>query len=170
MTVDKFPEYDIYYTDPPWEQRMVKFFQTQLNKDTGKLVDNTIDDILIKMAKLSNKNKPVFIEYSIKGTSRVIDIFTKYGHKYHATTQARYDNDRPFHVITFNTDINIPKDIGMKELVMYCVKETKAKVVFDSFAGIGFTCKYVKKMGADYIGYELNPKRYNKMIQEYART
>ena len=58
----------------------------------------------------------------------------------------------------------------MEKLVMHCVSETKAKVVFDCFAGLGFTCKWVKKAGADYIGYELNPVRFNKMIKEYART
>ena len=122
------------------------------------------------MGKLAATNRPAFIEYSIKGTERLIDIFESYGHEHNSTTIARYDGGKPFHIITFNTEIKIPTDIGMEDLVMHCVKETNAKLVFDSFAGIGFTCKWVKKAGADYIGYELNPKRYERMIKEYART
>jgi hypothetical protein len=170
MDVKSFPDYDIYYTDPPWEQRMVKWFETKMRKDTGVEVKNDIVLILEHMSKLADKQKPIFIEYSVKGTEALIDIFETAGHKHHTTVVARYDRGKPHHMIAFNTDIDIPVDLVMENLVMHCVNKTNAKVVFDSFAGIGYTCKWVKKCGADYIGYELNPKRFERLIKEYDRT
>ena len=37
------------------------------------------------------------------------------------------------------------------------------EIVFDPFAGIGFTAKAVKKAGKIYIGSEINPARFKKL-------
>ena len=60
---DSFPDYDIIWCDPPWEQKMVNYFETLMFKSGQIKPQNTIIDILQKLAKLSHKNKPVFIEY-----------------------------------------------------------------------------------------------------------
>lgn len=170
MDVDVFPEYDLFYSDLPWENRMVKFFQTQLRKDTGKEVHNDIDGILNKVAQLADTKKPAFLEYSVKGTERVIEIMEKHGHRHQQTIKGFYNKNKPLHIITFNNNVTIPNGLEGGTLIKKCINSINPKVVFDAFAGIGFTCRWVKETGADYIGYELNPKRFKRMIEEYART
>ena len=170
MDVKSFPEYDMLYSDLPWEDRMVKWFETQLRKDTGKEVKNTINGILTQVAKLADTNKPVFLEYSVKGTERVIDIMEKNGHRHQQTIKGFYNKNKPLHIITFNNNVTIPNGLEGGTLIKKCINSINQKVVFDCFAGIGFTCKWVKQTGADYIGYELNPKRFEKMIKVYDRT
>lgn len=170
MDVKSFPEYDLFYSDLPWEDRMVKWFQTQLRKDTGLEVDNNINGILSQVAKLADKNKPAFLEYSVKGTERVIDIMQQYGHRHQQTIKGFYNKNKPLHIITFNNNVTIPDGLAGGELIKKCINSINPKVVFDAFAGIGFTCKWVKETGADYIGYELNPERFKRLIKEYDRT
>ena len=165
IKVNLFPEYDILYCDPPWEDRMVKFFQTQLKKDTGLIVENDIDVILNKLAFLANCNKPAFVEYSILGTDRVISHFQNNGHKHIETILGHQKNGLPYNIISFNTSFKLPENPKGFNSVSYVVKGLKPNVVFDPFAGIGKTAEAVYKSGASYIGYELNPKRYEKLMK-----
>jgi hypothetical protein len=32
---DVLPQYDLIWTDPPWQDRMVNWFQNKMEKDTG---------------------------------------------------------------------------------------------------------------------------------------
>ncbi len=156
-----FPEYDVLYCDPPWEDRMVKFFQTQTKKQAGVIVDNNINDIITSLAKLSNTKKPVYIEYSIKGSDFVINTMTKYGHTFKQKQELIQSNNKPYVIMSFNTDLVIPKNLKGIEIIKYVIK--KNQLIFDPFAGIGFTARVVLELGAKYIGYELNPKRFERL-------
>ena len=35
MDWNEFPAYDMIWCDPPWEQRMVKYFETVMKRDSG---------------------------------------------------------------------------------------------------------------------------------------
>jgi hypothetical protein len=162
MDWDEFPHYDIVWTDPPWEERMVKWFQGKCKKETGLEVNHTIREIIGHLAKLSNPTKPVVIEYGIKGYDLVIEIMEAFGHK-HISTNKRVSAMCPVYVVmVFNSDLKIP-ELKDPYLITEFFKENDFKTAFDPFAGIGATAKAVMKSGAYYIGSELNPKRYERL-------
>jgi hypothetical protein len=163
MDWDEFPKTDMVWTDPPWENRMVKFFQTMNRKQTGAVVEHNLDDILNQLARLSPVSKPVFIEYSTKGIEKVLEIMKRHGHKHNRITIARYAQDRPYAVLSFNCHIKIPEGLYGIGSIQYVLRELKPKSVFDPFAGIGVLCKAVRDMGIEYIGSEFNEARFNRL-------
>lgn len=165
MHLNKCPDYDIIYCDPPWEERMVKYFETIMEKSGHKKPNNTISEILYKLGELADTNKPLFIEYSVKNHERVIKIMESFGHKFNKVFESIYDGNRPYVIISFNTSILIENGLKDQLSLKRILEKTKAKTVFDMFAGIGVICKIVEDYGCEYIGYELNPERFKKLIK-----
>jgi len=163
MDWTEFPAYDMIWCDPPWEQRMVKYFETVMKRDSGVEASNTITKILEKLASLSSTDKLIVIEYSIKGHEYVLEIMEKFGHKFISKHIRTYDK-RPFLVLVFNREIEMYKTQNEAELITKTLyKLDDIEIVFDPFAGIGFTAKAVKKAGKIYIGSEINPARFKKL-------
>lgn len=158
----EFPNYDILYTDPPWEQRMVRFFETQMFKQTGVKKENSIENILTCLARLTHK-KPAFIEYSIKGHELVIEIMEQYGHTFNYKQQLLQTNNKPYIVMVFNSNVIIPEGMNGEKVIHYVVSQFDKPLVFDPFAGIGFTAKHVFSSGGKYIGYEINKNRFDRL-------
>lgn len=163
IKTESFPKYDILYCDPPWEQRMVKYFQTIMKKQSGAVADNDINDILITLAQNSHANKPAFIEYSEKGTDRVIDKMEKFGHQHTKTVRLLQENGKPYNLIIFNVSIEISSQLKGFDVIREVIRHIKPNIVFDPFAGIGQTANAVLKCGCVYIGHEINPARYKRL-------
>lgn len=159
-----FPTYDMIWCDPPWEQSMVKMFQTIMKKDVGKTVDHTIDEILHHLGKLADPNKPMVIEYCIKGMDRVPRVMKSHGHTLIGEYMRTQGSGRPFVIFVFNGEVPIAESKGLK-IVSDSLSQVKPCTVFDPFAGIGQTAKHARKAGHTYIGSELNPKRYLKLCK-----
>jgi DNA modification methylase len=66
--------------------------------------------------------------------------------------------------MSFNASVGIPDSKGLK-ITKEIINRIGSPVVFDPFAGIGKTKKAVESAGGVYIGYEINPARYNRMIK-----
>lgn len=164
MDVDAFPYYDALICDPPWEDRMVRFFETQLKKMTGIEKHNQIDLILDQLGTLSDPQKPLLVFYSLKGTDRVIERLQRKGHTHFATHELLQSNDKPYHLIVFNCEFNILRHVKGFDAIPIIINALKPKVVFDPFAGIGKSAEAVYKAGAKYIGYEINPVRYARLL------
>ena len=161
---DSFPDYDIICCDPPWEQKMVNYFETLMFKSGQIKPQNTIIDILQKLAKLSHKNKPVFIEYSIKGYKKVIDTMVNEGHLFYSCVESLQENGKPYCILVLNS-IDFEPD-GTKQgfnIIDFTCDNFKFKTVFDPFAGIGKTAKRFIKNNKTYIGSEINTQRLNKL-------
>lgn len=162
MDWNEFPLYDIVWTDPPWEDRMVKWFQGKMKKETGLEVQNTLTQIITKLATLSKTDKPIVIEYSIKGHEYIVDVMQSKGHVLKSKNVRLQSMGREFILLVFNADIEIPNQKGFAIIEEFFTKN-KYGIVFDPFAGIGATAKSVLKTGTNYIGSELNPARYNRL-------
>lgn len=172
MDVNEFPDYDILYCDPPWEQRMVKWFETKMSKDVGYKPENTINGILTKLAQLASTDKPTYIEYGTKGINRVIQAMEAEGHTLVGVSKVKQSNYNDFVIISFNNAAHVPENLVGFDIVKWVMEHEISDVVFDPFAGIGATAKVVLESGKKYIGYELNPKRFEKLeavTQNYAR-
>lgn len=161
----EFPAYDMIWTDPPWCNGMVKFFQTQLKKDTGEIIEHTIEDIITQLAILSDKTKPVIIEYSEKGSDYVVKTMELNGHKFISKNVCMQSMGRAFVILVFNVEIDICKTEKGANIITETLIGLNYNTIFDPFAGVGFTAKAVLKAGKNYIGSELNPKRYSKLIK-----
>ena len=164
MDWEKFPEYDVIWCDPPWEQKMVKFFETMMLKNGQQKPQNTIENIISKLADLSIKDKPIFIEYSVKGFELIIELMTLKGHRFCEKVCSFQENGNPYLILVFNSEEYSPD--GTKkgfEIINQTCKDLSFKVVFDPFAGIGKTAKAFVKNGKTYIGSEINKERFNKL-------
>ena len=148
---------------------MIRYFNSKALKEANLTPrECKIQDIIGALARLSHKNRPIFIEYSLKGSDKVIDIMTSNGHTYLETTHHSYymgGKERPHVLISFNTDKVIEYSLDDKTLIKYVMGLMKPNVVFDPFSGIGFTGKQVNSCGIEYIGYEFNPERHKKMLK-----
>lgn len=164
MSWDEFPHYDIVWTDPPWEDRMVKWFQGKMKKETGIVVQNTLTDILTKLATLCKTDKPIVIEYSIKGHEYVIEVMQSKGHTLYSKNVRMQSMGREFILLVFNAPLEIPNQKGFGIIEEFFTKN-RFGIVFDPFAGIGATAKSVIKTGTTYIGSELNPERYKRLAK-----
>jgi succinate dehydrogenase/fumarate reductase flavoprotein subunit len=163
MDFEKFPNYDLLYTDPPWGLRMVKWFNTQHRKDTGTEPTNTWNDIFNQLGSLADKTKPMVIEYQVKDAEEVIRVMTTHGHTFVRKTTGAQSNGRPFVLLHFNCHFEFEENLKGFEFVTDCVKKLKPQVVFDPFAGMGKTAQAVQNAGASYIGAEMNPERFKHL-------
>lgn len=161
---DEFPNYDIIWCDPPWEQKMVNYFETMMQKNGYKKPNNYIDKIIEHLAKLSCINKPIFIEYSVKGYFRVLDIMIKHKHSHFETIYSKQENGKPYVILVFNYFGTLPDGNmhGFKIIDSLC-SILNFTTIFDPFAGLGKTAKKFISNNKNYIGSEINPHRFIKL-------
>jgi len=162
---DNPPEYDMVWTDPPWETRMLRWFDTLQRKQTGSAPEHSLNEIIEKLASLIAYDKPAFVEYSTKGWQNVDRIIQAAGHRLGAATEGTQSNGRPFMILSYNTDYTFPRGLKGGQYITSAVKALQPKVVFDPFAGIGYTYRYVRAGGAHYIGSEINAARYERLAK-----
>lgn len=163
MQIKSVPDYDLLYTDPPWGNRMVKFFETMERKATGKSHNNSLRVIIDKLGDLADPNKPMVIEYAIKGSEEIIPWLEAKGHRLYKKFEAIQSMKRPFVLLVFNTEFDINTQFMGFNIVTDTVSRLGAKKVFDPFGGIGQTAKAVHRAGADYFGNEINEERYKRL-------
>lgn len=161
MKVKAFPPYDLLFCDPPWEKRMVSYFQTVMRKTEGYAPDNTIDGIIGRLGALADTSKPMVVEYGVKGWGWVKKAIQAYGHRHSDTIFSSQENGNPYVLLVFNTPSGWLPDgnIGFGNLRAAVSLVGPGKTVFDPFAGIGRSAEVAIKAGAVYLGYELNPAR-----------
>ena len=165
MTWDVFPDYDLLYTDPPWGVGLVKQFATIQQKQTGHRPTINFLEIINKLGSCADKTKPLVIEYAVKGYQEIINIMISHGHTFSRTDTRIQSMGRPFVIISFNCNLALSENVEGFEIISEIVTQLNAKTVFDPFAGIGKTAKAVKTTGAKYIGSEINPARYAKLVK-----
>jgi DNA modification methylase len=170
MDWTEFPEYDLLYTDPPWGTRMVKWFNGLYAKDTGQAANDTFSDLYNQLAARARLDKPLLIEYQVKGWEEIVEIMMRSGHAFTGKHERLQSMGRPFVILSFNCSVTFGEQTKGFDLVIEAVRQLNAKTVFDPFAGIGKTAEAVIKAGASYIGSEYNPKRFEKLqkvIRQY---
>lgn len=162
MTLNEAPHYDICYTDPPWGNKMVGFFQSIQTKDTGKVTNNSLSDILFKLGEIADINKPLYVEYSIYIYQEVVDILERCGHTLYKSIELKTSYNKPYVLLIFNTSVDATEGIKGFNIVTDIVRKFDNPIVFDPFAGVGLSAKAVVAGGGSYIGSELNASRFAK--------
>ena len=156
------------YTDPPWENRMVKWFETDMRKKGYEPPKNDIDEIIGRLFDLAPKGKPTFVEYGKKGFERVIEIGKSKGFKFNRKIFGYQLSKQPFVVLQFNSDLPQPQSaINGFDVLEMAIKHHKPRCIFEPFAGLGITAKIMDSYGIDVIAAELNPARAKKLLEKF---
>ncbi len=165
---DYADECDMTYTDPPWENRMVKWFETDMRKKGYTPPKNDIDEIISRLFELAPSGKPTFIEYGKKGFERVINIGRDHGFDFVRKIFGYQTTKQPFCVLQFNSDLPQPKKaINGFDVLELAIKHHKPSCIFEPFAGLGITSKIMDGWGVDIVAAELNPGRAQKLQEKF---
>jgi hypothetical protein len=172
---------DLFYSDPPWGEGNIKYWQTmnrKMNGDAAKdpsstSLDNFLDCVLTYAKKYTKGF--VVIEYGKRWTAQLIELAKAKGLIYCNEVEALYSGQNlPVDIIFFHTEeykeIDLSTIYHMKGYA--CVKAIFAllkkygdmKVGMDLCCGMGYTAQACLDNGLDFIGNELNEKRLEKTI------
>jgi DNA modification methylase len=159
-----FPAYDLMYTDPPWNEGIMKLFQKSAMVKTGRASKETMKDALNQLFASAHRDKPMLVEFSARGWDKVVEIGKYCGHRYTGHALALQCNGKPMVVLSFNTDYLTPT-LGLDEegCIRAAIAALKPGLVFDPFAGLGVTAEIIIKCGARFIGGEMNGARYAEL-------
>ena len=159
---------DMTYTDPPWENRMVKWFETDMRKKGFEPPKNDINKIIERLFYLAPKDAPIFVEYGKKGFERVINIGKDFGFDFVQKIFGYQTTKQPFVVLQFNSDLPMPKTaINGFDVLELAIKHHEPTRIFEPFAGLGITSKIMDKYNLDIVAAELNPGRAKKLKEKF---
>lgn len=157
-------ECDLAYTDPPWEPRMVKWFETLMRKSGHHPPSNDIDKILQRLFSLTPKGIPMFICYGSLGYERVISIAAEDGRKFVQKIEEVQTTNHSCWVLQFDSDMPMPeKACKPFESLQRVIDWHRPSTIFEPFAGLGKLVKVMAKNGCNVVANEMNPERARKI-------
>lgn len=171
---------DIFYSDPPWGQGNLNYWQT-INKRHNGIEPKSIDynAFLNQIFILAQKYTKgiIFIEYGIKWADDVKNIGEMHGLTHLGVATIKYPSGNKFlphhlHVFT-NNGSNIPVgylksiegETGIKGMIKFIQPfSAPGKTVLDCCCGLGLTARVTIKLGMRFLGNELNITRLNRTM------
>lgn len=156
---------DMTFTDPPWEQGLVKMFETLMFKAGYERPGNNIDDLLHRLFILAPDGYPCFVDYSVKGAQRVARIGREHGFELSGVVLLEQANSKPYASIQFNTDFSNEGDLSGWGLIRAVLRYHKPNKVFEPFAGLGVLARQCIALGIDVVASEMNPKRAERAFK-----
>lgn len=173
---------DIFYSDPPWGQGNINYWQTINKRHTGMETKETpFPDFLEKIFATAVKHTigPVFIEYGIKWKESLIQKALDMGLTYHGTADIKYKSGNkmlPHHLHIFSTTAILISKGYLESLTgmtgIECLKKAIAPyvipggIILDPCCGLGMTAQLAISTGMRFRGNELNAKRLHTTIQK----
>jgi len=172
---------DFVYSDPPWGQGNLRYWQTINKRHTGR-ERNDIDyeEFLPHYFHLVSKHvKDVcVIEYGVSWRSDAIKVANDAGFKHMGVFTSLYQASKllPLDVHVFSKSGNVVIPPNFKEkclelrglpLVKYifsAMLPKNAKMVLDPMCGMGYTAQSTIDSGLAFYGNELNEKRLGKTM------
>lgn len=173
---------DVFYSDPPWGEGNLKYWQTINNRMTGaerkEVNHNAFLNRIMQIA--SNKtlvNGPVIIEYGIRWRNEIISLAQSHGLKHNKTVVTYYRSGNkllPLELHFFNMHNQIPTNYyeNIKDSIGYnIVKKALGPLVqqgtrvSDLCCGMGYAAQCTKDNGGVFFGNELNKARLEKTIK-----
>tara|TARA_R100000426_G_scaffold21152_1_gene18173 strand:+ start:824 stop:1450 length:627 start_codon:yes stop_codon:yes gene_type:complete len=176
---------DFIYSDPPWGQGNLKYWQTMNFKMTGaerNHIDyNNFIHVLFSILKKYSKDR-VVIEYGQRWNDDIKKLANKFGFIHNGSFESLYNagskmlpldihvlSKKPIdHYLTMDFFYNAC--IGLKgyKLVdkifkIYCPVD--AKIILDPMCGMGYSAQATVDRGISFRGNELNKKRLDKTIK-----
>ena len=183
---------DLIYSDPPWGQGNLKYWQTINKRHTGAETQQIeYEKFLTFLFGIFQKYAKdcVVIEYGEKWRNDVIQRVSEFGFQHGGVTTSFYGNAKKLlpldvHVFSksglYNIDAefidgckthrggNLSKFI-FEKMLSSDVKQSKMGIVLDPMCGMGYTAQAAIKYGLAFRGNELNSVRLQKTIDRLHR-
>lgn len=175
------PPVDIIYSDPPWGQGNLNYWQT-LNAKMNGAEKRSIDygafiERVFGVAAIYTKNL-FFLEYGVRWRSDIKRLGEKFNFVDNGTIKTRYKSGSKFYPLDLHVFSKIPVELSCPYLdsvagtrgystIQAAVKPfvVKGGALLDPCCGMGYSAKIAKDNGMIFYGNELNLKRLNKTIK-----
>lgn len=175
---------DIYYSDPPWGEGNLKYWQTMNKKMTGAEpkevnLDKFLNRVLECSTKYTKDTAIIFIEYGLRWNNDLIELAKNYDLKCVKSIELLYGSKNLPNILNIfvkgNRQLNITdeyvnnvyhkKGIAVLEnAITPFIKEND--IVCDLCCGLGYTAQFSVNHKLKFIGNELNQARLNKTIEK----
>jgi len=176
---------DIFYSDPPWGQGNLKYWQTMNNKMTGaSKSDIELTEFIAQIFNIANEYSKewIFIEYGVKWKDQIQSYGKKMGFNSIDIIELQYRSGNrllPLHLHIFSKKNSVlpvgyaEKVSGthgfnsLKQALLPLAKE--GGLVLDPCCGMGYTARLALLSGMRFRGNELNAKRLQKTIDKLSK-
>ena len=181
---------DFIYSDPPWGQGNLRYWQTMNNKMTGAdKVDIDYTEFLHKYFEIISKyaRDRIILEYGCQWREDIIEWAKEYGFQHHGSRVCYYQSGSrhlpcDLHFLSKSGNVSpneIPpegdqnlkdlRDLKLIEWLWELYAPEEVNIVLDPMCGMGFSAQMAIKWGAAFRGNELNEKRLQKTIDRLER-
>lgn len=171
---------EFFYSDPPWGQGNLKYWQTMNLKMTNTPPKEVnLDAFLNRIFELAANHCHgiVWIEYGVRWRETIVAMGEMYGLRHLGIAHVRYSSQNlPLDLHVFRHpayEATIPSNYfasleGLKgyrtlELAVTPLARPGATII-DPCCGMGYTAQIAKDTGMKFIGNELNAARLQKAI------
>jgi len=155
--------HDCFYSDPPWDTRVLRSFENGLGTDESKSTTNFFPDFMDAFISIAYMDStPVAIEMGRRNTEETCKLIRSKAGVLPSVIDIVYDKKHPCSLI-YSTDkcedmpdLRGVDDTMTPELFMSSVGTT---IVLDPCMGLGTTAVCASTIGAGSIGMELSPRK-----------
>ncbi len=178
---------DFVYSDPPWGQGNLKYWQTINKRHTGK-APNEIDyekflphffDILRRYAK-----DICVVEYGIRWRDDILKIASQSGFQSMGIFESLYGSTKllplDIHILSKSGRVKIPdsfsdccldlRGLPLVKYIMDSLAPPDAEIILDPMCGMGYTAQAAVDKGLTFYGNELNETRLDKTIKRLEKS
>jgi len=178
---------DFVYSDPPWGQGNLTYWQTMNQKMTGaEPVAISYEDFLHNIFAIMERyaKDTILIEYGVRWRQDIQDLALEYGFKSGGVAPSIYGSKSKnypldIHIFSKSGDavVKAPYAVRVEEAmgisVVHAAFDSYAPetgIVLDPMCGIGFTAQAAIDRGLVFRGNELNEKRLEKTIARLEKS
>ena len=173
---------DYFYSDPPWGEGNLKYWQTMNHKMNGaEKKDVNLATFLDRVIEVSidhtTDDAVIFFEYGCRWHDQFCKVAEEHGLRHIVSTEMVYGSaDNPVMSIVFDKKGTHKPPEGYQSRV-YHTKGYKSLLavmepytasggsILDPCCGLGYTAKYAVEHNLTFYGNELNMKRLERTIE-----
>lgn len=172
---------DFLYSDPPWGQGNLRYWQTINKRHTGQEPSEiNYAEFLPHFFNIVSKyvKDVCVIEYGISWREDIIQVSGQAGFKHIGAFSSLYQAGKllplDIHVLSKSGEVVVPHDFQSKcfelrglsvvKYIFSALLPSDAEMVLDPMCGMGYTAQSAIDNGLTFYGNELNEKRLNKTI------
>lgn len=162
------------YTDPPWGDRMMRFFATMAVKQGGQPPPQmTFADLVARLALIVQRHisRDVYIEIGCAQAEQVAEAVRPHVGRLEVVdaTYTMGGKVRPSKLIVASKEGALaipPERPGGLKMVVNCFTACGARgVVLDPCCGLGYTARAALKLGLTFYGNEYSKVRLDRTLQ-----
>ena len=171
---------DVMYSDPPWGQGNLNYWQTINKRHTGTTPEEiNLDAFINQIFSIAKKHSKgvVFIEYGMKWEKQIISYGESHGLIHIGRATPKYKAGSvflPLHLHIFHREVVVmPEDYFLSINDTFGIETLRRAIdpfvvpdgiALDPCCGMGYTARIAVENGMAFRGNELNAKRLQKTI------